>query len=233
METPPHRKVYWTRKTIKTKPKHLRAEEFSIRYPVPTIWMNEWNLSLKFGLFSTVSIDRCRFGSCSCRRYANCKTIPSVTFISKLTITFSGQGYSNVILPQLTNSTDPLNMDLHIGSWFGMERKREIFPRYFKCWPQFVFLAASVHSLSAPFGSFASGYLMDRYGRRPALIACTPLMVIGWLLIATAPSHVMLLAGRFSAGLGVGMLTGPAQVRPLFTVDYCIVITWSISPCFR
>lgn len=27
--------------------------------------------------------------------------------------------YSVVILPQLYNSTDPLKMDIDIGSWFG------------------------------------------------------------------------------------------------------------------
>lgn len=29
-------------------------------------------------------------------------------------------GYSAVILPQLTNSSDPLSFDIEMGSWFGM-----------------------------------------------------------------------------------------------------------------
>lgn len=53
---------------------------------------------------------------------------------------------------------------------------------------------------------------MDRYGRRPALMTTAPLMIIGWIIIALAPSHLALLAGRFMAGLAVGMMTGPAQV---------------------
>lgn len=53
---------------------------------------------------------------------------------------------------------------------------------------------------------------MDRYGRRPALMVCAPLMIFGWILIAVASSHPVLLAGRLVAGIAVGMLTGPAQV---------------------
>ncbi|KAG4070674.1 hypothetical protein HA402_013594 [Bradysia odoriphaga] len=80
-------------------------------------------------------------------------------------------------------------MDLDTGSWF-----------------------ASIHSLSAPIGAFVSGPVMDRYGRRPALMAVSPTMILGWILIGLASSHPVLLAGRFVAGVAVGMLTGPAQI---------------------
>lgn len=53
---------------------------------------------------------------------------------------------------------------------------------------------------------------MDRFGRRPALMFCNVPLVCGWILIALATSHPVLLAGRVLAGFAVGLLTAPAQV---------------------
>lgn len=53
---------------------------------------------------------------------------------------------------------------------------------------------------------------MDRFGRRPALIIATVPLVFGWILIALALSHPMLLAGRVLAGISVGLMAAPAQV---------------------
>lgn len=53
---------------------------------------------------------------------------------------------------------------------------------------------------------------MDRFGRRPALMMATFPLVFGWILIALASSHPILLAGRVLAGISVGLMAAPAQV---------------------
>lgn len=53
---------------------------------------------------------------------------------------------------------------------------------------------------------------MDRFGRRPALMIATVPLVLGWLLIALASSHTILLTGRVLAGISVGLMAAPAQV---------------------
>lgn len=102
-------------------------------------------------------------------------------------------GYSAVLLPQLYNSTDDLKIDLAMGSWI-----------------------ASVHSLSTPIGSFVSGSIADRYGRRFTLIIAVIPLLIGWSFLAMSQSHAHLLIGRLIAGAAVGLLGAPAQVRIIF-----------------
>lgn len=53
---------------------------------------------------------------------------------------------------------------------------------------------------------------MDRFGRRPALMMATVPLVLGWIVIALASSHPLLLAGRVLAGISVGLMAAPAQV---------------------
>ncbi|XP_050092330.1 facilitated trehalose transporter Tret1-2 homolog isoform X2 [Anopheles aquasalis] len=98
-------------------------------------------------------------------------------------------GYSAVLLPQLYDTNESLAIDIEMGSWI-----------------------ASVHSLATPIGSFASGPIMDRWGRRPALLLAIIPLFAGWVLLATASSHVLLLLGRMVAGVSVGLIAAPAQV---------------------
>lgn len=72
---------------------------------------------------------------------------------------------------------------------------------------------ASVHSLAAPVGSFASGPLMDYFGRRPTLMISIVPLILGWTLLATATNHIFLLVGRMLAGMSVGLMAAPSQVR--------------------
>lgn len=72
---------------------------------------------------------------------------------------------------------------------------------------------ASVHSLAAPVGSFASGPLMDYFGRRPTLMISIVPLILGWTMLATATSHIILLIGRMLAGMSVGLMAAPSQVR--------------------
>ena len=82
-----------------------------------------------------------------------------------------------------------------------------------------------MHSLAAPFGSFASGPLSDYLGRRPTLMITIVPLLIGWITIANASSHFLLILGRIAAGFGVGLIAAPAQVMPcIFTKNTTIII---------
>ena len=74
-------------------------------------------------------------------------------------------------------------------------------------------LTASVHSAATPFGSFISGFMMDKWGRRRVLQICVLPLALGWVIIALAQSHVLILAGRVVAGMAVGLSAAPGQVR--------------------
>lgn len=56
-------------------------------------------------------------------------------------------------------------------------------------------------------GALAASYLSDRFGRRRALLASTALMGTGSLILTVATSITSMMAGRFVAGLGSGVVT--------------------------
>lgn len=70
----------------------------------------------------------------------------------------------------------------------------------------------SVHSLSAPLGSILSGILMNHHGRRFVCIVAVLPLVLGWILIGSARTHLFLLAGRMFAGFAVGLAAPAAPV---------------------
>ena len=74
-------------------------------------------------------------------------------------------------------------------------------------------LTASVHSAATPFGSFVSGFMMDKWGRRRVLQICVLPLILGWVIIAVAQTHVLILLGRVIAGVAVGLSAAPGQVR--------------------
>ncbi|KAL5273628.1 hypothetical protein ACFFRR_000395 [Megaselia abdita] len=98
-------------------------------------------------------------------------------------------GYSAVLLPQLYNSSEAIKIDIEMGSWI-----------------------ASVHSLSTPVGSFVSGSIADRFGRKTTLIIAVIPLIIGWTFLAMSQTYTHLLIGRVIAGAAVGILGAPAQV---------------------
>ncbi|CAO1314642.1 unnamed protein product [Diamesa tonsa] len=116
-------------------------------------------------------------------------------------------GYSAVILPQLVDNPDQkLTMDTEMGSWVG---KNIIF--LLDSIIKYLFSAA-VHSAATPVGSIMAFVLMNRYGRKMAILISIMPLIIGWILIALAPSHLVILSGRIVAGIGVGILSPVAQV---------------------
>ncbi|XP_026328443.1 facilitated trehalose transporter Tret1-like [Hyposmocoma kahamanoa] len=74
---------------------------------------------------------------------------------------------------------------------------------------------ASVINLTAPLGCIICGWIMDKCGRKPALVCSQVPMIIGWLYTwrATAPKDIIL--GRTIAGIGCGMAT--SAPRPYIT----------------
>lgn len=124
-------------------------------------------------------------------------------------------GYTAIFLPQIQNTSDPLRMDISMASWFGMQLvlSTTVYQNIFCCLLIIHWITASVHSLASPIGSFASGPLMDRIGRRHTLIVAMIPLIMGWTLIATANSHTLLLIGRFLAGLSGGFMGAPSQVN--------------------
>jgi MFS family permease len=65
----------------------------------------------------------------------------------------------------------------------------------------------SILSAGTFFGSLMSPFLADSIGRRPALMASTWVFNLGVVLHTVATSIPLFLAGRFFAGLGVGLIS--------------------------
>lgn len=70
-------------------------------------------------------------------------------------------------------------------------------------------VSASIHSAATPVGSFASGWIMEHFGRRNCLRSTVVPFIIGWLTLAFAENHPLILFGRFCTGFAVG-LSGPS-----------------------
>jgi predicted MFS family arabinose efflux permease len=75
-------------------------------------------------------------------------------------------------------------------------------------------------------GSFVSGLMMDRWGRRRVLQLCVVPLTLGWVMIAVAQSHVFILTGRIMAGFAVGLSAAPGQVGnlPSHQITYLKII---------
>jgi len=80
-------------------------------------------------------------------------------------------------------------------------------------------VAASLASIATPVGCLLSGPLLDRWGRRVALLALNLPGLIGWILLATAKAGSGFLAqvyiGRLLTGFSLGMASVPATVIKL------------------
>ncbi|WP_416424990.1 sugar porter family MFS transporter [Pseudomonas sp. App30] len=70
--------------------------------------------------------------------------------------------------------------------------------------------------VGAAFGSLASGYLSDRFGRRVTLRVLAVLFIAGALGTAVAPSIAFMVAARFVLGIAVG---GGSATVPVFIAE--------------
>ncbi|XP_075219924.1 trehalose transporter 1-like protein [Lycorma delicatula] len=114
-------------------------------------------------------------------------------------------GFSAVTLPQL-------NFNIDDSTWF-----------------------ASIIALAIPVGAVVSYHIMNRYGRRPALLTINIVGLLGWLMLSfqpTAPTLAKLYIGRFLTGLSVGFASTPAAIyaSECLAVDSelkQVISTWS------
>lgn len=95
---------------------------------------------------------------------------------------------------------------------------------------------ASVTAISYPIGALAVGPMMDKYGRRPALLSINLLSFFGWLLLSVPTNGAAigrLITGRILTGLAGGLASVPASVYAaecLSTTDVTSrssIVAWS------
>lgn len=76
--------------------------------------------------------------------------------------------------------------------------------------------AASLATISTPVGCLIAGPLLERVGRRASLVLTSLPCLVGWVLVAAAPSDDAFLphmyAGRVLAGLALGLVSAPSTV---------------------
>jgi MFS family permease len=73
----------------------------------------------------------------------------------------------------------------------------------------------SILSAGTFFGALASPFLADHVGRRMGLIISTWVFNLGVVLHTVATSIPLFLAGRFFAGLGVGLISAISKWMPI------------------
>ena len=72
----------------------------------------------------------------------------------------------------------------------------------------------SILSAGTFFGALMSPFLTDSIGRRPALMVSTWVFNLGVVLHTVATAIPLFLAGRFFAGLGVGLISAMGKLKP-------------------
>ncbi|GBN15287.1 Facilitated trehalose transporter Tret1 [Araneus ventricosus] len=79
---------------------------------------------------------------------------------------------------------------------------------------------ASLPSIAAIFGNLLSGYLSLKIGRKAVLMCASVPLVVGWLMIAYAPTIPWLYSGRLLSGFSSGMysVAVPAYVIEIATI---------------
>lgn len=97
--------------------------------------------------------------------------------------------FTALIVPILRSENGTLHFTIDEGSWY-----------------------TSTYSLASPFGSMIGGFMMDRYGRRITL--ATPLIpiIVAWIVMARAQSHIVLFTSRVFSGIFGGFLPPICQV---------------------
>jgi len=69
------------------------------------------------------------------------------------------------------------------------------------------------------------GKLMDLIGRKKSLVAANALSLVGWVVIAWAPSVAVICVGRFLGGVAAASITLSCKAlfkRDIFTHDIAI-----------
>ena len=71
----------------------------------------------------------------------------------------------------------------------------------------------SIALIGAAIGALFSGWLSDRFGRKPVIMVADVLFTAGSIVMAVAPTIAWLMVGRLIIGLGIG---AASQIVPLY-----------------
>ncbi|KAH7423870.1 hypothetical protein KP509_12G078500 [Ceratopteris richardii] len=77
-------------------------------------------------------------------------------------------------------------------------------------------IIVSMAVAGAIFGAGIAGWVNDKFGRKPAILAADVLFFVGAILMATAPYPSILIVGRVFVGLGVG---AASMTSPLYIAE--------------
>ncbi|KAJ3650887.1 hypothetical protein Zmor_016963 [Zophobas morio] len=97
--------------------------------------------------------------------------------------------YSAILLPQLEEESSDLKITKAQGSWI-----------------------ASVITITIPVSGMTCGFLMDGMGRLNTIKLAMIPAVVGWIIIATSKSVMMMIIGRIITGFAAAWGTSPAMV---------------------
>ncbi|EFA04827.1 facilitated trehalose transporter Tret1-2 homolog isoform X2 [Tribolium castaneum] len=97
--------------------------------------------------------------------------------------------YSAILLPQLNAEDSDLKITKDQGSWI-----------------------ASVVTITIPVSGITCGFLMDSIGRLNTVKLAMIPAVVGWIIIATSKSVLMMIIGRIITGFAAAWGTSPAMV---------------------
>lgn len=100
-----------------------------------------------------------------------------------------GMGYSAVLLPQIQHANSSIPTTVDEGTWI-----------------------ASILTFPIAVGCLLGIYTMENFGRWKAMIIPCVIFFVGWILLALANGHAMLLLGRFLTGISSGLLAPPISV---------------------
>lgn len=89
--------------------------------------------------------------------------------------------YSAILLPQLEEESSDLKITKAQGSWI-----------------------ASVITITIPVSGMTCGFLMDGMGRLNTIKLAMIPAVVGWIIIATSKSVMMMIIGRIITGFAAG-----------------------------
>ncbi|XP_045469269.1 facilitated trehalose transporter Tret1-like isoform X1 [Harmonia axyridis] len=121
-------------------------------------------------------------------------------------------GYSSVLIPQMQLRTSRVQI----------KSQHEIS------------LVASIAALPLALGTILNGYLMEKYGRKPALIF-SQIPAPGWLIIALSQNIYMVYTGRFLTGWSAGMCSGLANVyvAEIASIQYRSILLALLNFCIN
>lgn len=140
-------------------------------------------------------------------------------------------GYSSVLIPQMQLRTSRVQIkSQHEISLVGKILVRKTINSFVNTH----FLTASIAALPLALGTILNGYLMEKYGRKPALIF-SQIPAPGWLIIALSQNIYMVYTGRFLTGWSAGMCSGLANVyvAEIASIQYRSILLALLNFCIN